>query len=279
MNVGLTIASFAYHDVADDRTTSGFQRPAALPYKLTCRAFREHLDGFAAGPCAPTLVDAIDWTRPGRHLLLTFDDGGKSALYAGEQLCQRGWRGHFFIITSRIGTRTFLDAGEIRYLRSCGHMLGSHSHTHPDIFREQPADQMAEEWRVSCDVLAALLGEPCASAAVPGGDSSRAVLQAAAAVGLRYLFTSDSWLRPWRADGCWVLGRFAPKVGTSPRRVQQLAQFHGWVRARAVQEVKALARRALSPVYRWHVARTTRDWISPEPGGPPATTAARRRAC
>src|SRR5467141_1215391 len=169
MDRGLKIASLGYHDVTDDPTTSGFRRPGASPYKLECRAFREHLDRLAAGPCAPTLVCDIEWTRPGRYLLLTFDDGGKSARYVGEQLCQRGWRGHFFIITSRIGTRTFLDAGDIRHLRSCGHMIGSHSHTHPDIFRAQTPDQIAEEWRVSGDILAALLGEPCVSAAVPGG--------------------------------------------------------------------------------------------------------------
>jgi len=37
----------------------------------------------------------MDFERPGRHVLLTFDDGGKSALYASDQLSRRGWKGHF----------------------------------------------------------------------------------------------------------------------------------------------------------------------------------------
>lgn len=259
MQPELKIASFGYHDVTDDATSSGFERPAAAPYKLGCDAFRGHLDRFAAAPCAPTLACDIEWSRPGRHLLLTFDDGGKSAVHAADELCRRGWRGHFFIVTSRIGNRTFLDASEIRYLRSCGHVIGSHSHTHPDIFREQTVDQMAEEWLVSCDTLAALLGSPCDAASVPGGDISPAVLQSAADAGLRYLFTSEAWLRPRTVDACRVLGRFAPKTSTTPGRVQELAQFRGWGRARAVRELKVLAHRVLAPVYRWQVARDTRE--------------------
>ncbi len=131
----LTVATFAYHEVTDDPTASGFQRAGARPYTLTRRRFADHLDAIAAAPCRPTLVGEIDFDRPARHLLLTFDDGGKSALYASDQLAQRGWRGHFFIVTGLIGHRTFLNAAAIRHLRQCGHLIGSHSHTHPDVFR------------------------------------------------------------------------------------------------------------------------------------------------
>ena len=278
MDRGLKIASLAYHDVTDDPSTSGLQRPGALPYKLGWRAFRAHLDALGAGPCTPTLVCDVPWTRAGRHLLLTFDDGGKSALSTGEELCRRGWRGHFFIVTSRIGTRTFLDASEIRHLRSCGHVVGSHSHTHPDIFRAQTPHRMAEEWRVSCAILGTLLGEQCVTASVPGGDISAAVLRSGANAGLRYLFTSEPRLGPGQADECWVLGRFTPKVGSSPHQVARLARFRGWTRARAVREIKVFARVALAPLYRWHVARQSRESApsAAESGGPPVVTAVRR---
>ncbi len=177
------IASFGYHEVTDEPTTSGFQRPAALPFKHTRRAFAEHLASIATGPHVPGLVAQIDFTRLGRHVLLTFDDGGKSAVYTADELSRRGWKAHFFIVTSLIGTRTFVDATDIRYLRSCGHIVGSHSHTHPDIFRDQTPERMLEEWRTSCGILADLLGEPCSVASVPGGDISTAVLRSAAPAG------------------------------------------------------------------------------------------------
>ncbi len=137
MAAGVQVASFEYHEVTDDPAASGFQRPGAAPYKLTCRAFAQHLAAIATSPVIPERIVDIDLTWPGRHLLLTFDDGGKSAVYVSEELSRRDWKGHFFIVTSLIGTRTFVDAGAIRYIRSQGHVIGSHSHTHPAIYSRQ----------------------------------------------------------------------------------------------------------------------------------------------
>ena len=260
------IASFGYHEVTDDPTTSGFQRPAARAFKIAPHAFRDHLDRIAGTGATPTLVTALDLAQPGRHVCLTFDDGGRSAVAAGDELCRREWRGHFFVVTSLIGTRTFLGAAEIRYLQSCGHLIGSHSHTHPDIFRDLPRERMLEEWRVSSEVLSALLGEPCLGASVPGGDISTPVLRSADAARFRYLFTCEPHLSPARVGDCWVLGRFLPKVGTSTSRVERLARFQGWFGARMVRRATVLARWTLPPLYRLYVRMRTR----PLGVGPPS---------
>jgi peptidoglycan/xylan/chitin deacetylase (PgdA/CDA1 family) len=259
---GPELASFGFHEVTDDPSTTGFQRSAALPFKHTTRAFAQHLAAIAAADRLPELAPALDFAQPGRHLLLTFDDGGKSALYVSDELSRRGWKGHFFIVTSLIGSRTFLNGNEIRSLRSAGHVVGSHSHTHPDIFRDQTPVQMAAEWRTSCDILSELLGEPCPVASVPGGDISRAVLHSAAGAGLRFLFTSEPWTRPRPVAGCWVLGRFGAKATTSAARMEELARFHGWGRALLVRRLKGLARRTLPAVYRFYVRHTTREWVT-----------------
>ena len=253
------IAGFAYHDVTDAPGDSGLQRPAATAYKLSPAAFGRHLDAIASASLRPELVTAIDPAMGGPHLLLTFDDGGKSALYASDELCRRGWLGHFFIITARIGERTFLDATEIRYLRQCGHVIGSHSHTHPSFFREQTPHQMMAEWATSCDRLADLLGEPCTVGSVPGGDISPVVLASAGAAGLRYLFTSEPRLVPQSVGGCWVLGRFCPKLTTHPSRVGELAGFRGWERALFIRRLKVLVRVMLPGPYRHYVRRQTRE--------------------
>jgi peptidoglycan/xylan/chitin deacetylase (PgdA/CDA1 family) len=253
-------ASFGYHDVTDDPTQSGFQRDGARPYKLGGRLFRDHLDCIGQAQRQPALITEIDLTKPGRHVLLTFDDGGKSALGAAAELSRRGWKGHFFITTSLIGRRTFLDAAEIRQLRAEGHLVGSHSHTHPDIYRELDREQMLVEWRQSADILAQILGEPCLAAAVPGGEISGAVLRSAGSAGLRYLFTSEPWLAPRVVGGCWILGRYCPKVTTTAEEIGALARFEGWTNKLLVRRLKGLASRSLPSLYRLYVRRSSREW-------------------
>lgn len=262
------VASFGYHDVTDDPAASGFQRPGARPYKLTPRMFAAHLAALGAAPYPPELIDDIDLTASRRHLLLTFDDGGKSALRAGDELIARGWKGHFFIITALIGQRTFLDPHEIRYLRHCGHVIGSHTHTHPNLFRELRAAAMLEEWRVSADRLAQVLGEPCETASLPGGDLSTRVQRCAAEAGVRYLFTSEPTVTPTQIDGCWTLGRVVAKTGTSATRVAELAQFRGWGKAMLVRRLKLGVRLLLPGMYRRLVQqRTVQGMEAPRPAG------------
>lgn len=247
------LAAFGYHEVTDDPRDSGFQRPSADAYKLTRRAFSDHLDGIAECGLGAELVVDLDFSRPGRHVLLTFDDGGKSASYVSEALLARGWRGHFFVVTDLIGSPTFLEAAEIRRLRNDGHVVGSHSHTHPGIFREQPRPRMLEEWRVSCDCIAQLLGEPCVTASVPGGDVSSLVFETAAEAGIRHLFTSEPSPEPRRVHDCWVVGRYMPKLVTPAVRVRELARFRGWPRALLHYRVKLLARLLFPLAYRRYV--------------------------
>jgi peptidoglycan/xylan/chitin deacetylase (PgdA/CDA1 family) len=254
------IATFTYHDVTDAPTDSGFQRPAAMTYKLSTALFRDHLDAIAAQAGAPELVTAIDFTSPERHVLLTFDDGGVSALAIGEELARRGWRGHFFVVTRLVGARRFLKVQQVRELQAAGHIVGSHSHTHPDIFNAQPPQRMAEEWRVSADIIAQLTGAPCTSASVPGGDISRAVLESAAQAGFRFLFTSEPHLRPRRVDSCWALGRYCARVGTSSQRIGELARFHGWNSALLARRLKGFARAGLPTLYKRYVQLRTRQF-------------------
>jgi hypothetical protein len=253
------VAAFCFHEVTEDPRSTGFQRPGAVPFTLTRRAFADHLGAIAESPWSPRLVTELEDATCPRCLLLTFDDGGRSALDAADELSRRGWRGHFFIVTGRLGTPTFLGAPDLRYLHQCGHVIGSHSRTHPDIFRELSPSVMREEWRSSAALLSDLLGVPCEAASVPGGEISPAVLESGAAVGFRFLFTVEPRLRPWTVRGCRVFGRYMVKASTPPSRVRRLAHFRGWGGALAVRQLKAVARRSVPPLYRYVVAQRGRE--------------------
>ncbi len=257
METHAELACLMYHEVTDDATVTGFQRASARPYTLTPATFTDHLRRFRGAGLAPATIGTIDLATPGRHLLLTFDDGGKSALYAAEELTRLGWHGHFFIVTARIGERTFLDAAGIRTIRDLGHVVGSHSHTHPDIFRDLTRMRMLDEWRISARILEDLLGEPCRVASVPGGDISASVLESADDAGFQHLFTSEPWTTPRKVGNCWILGRVCLKAGTSAESVEELVQFRGWRRQRLERGLKGLARYGMAPLYRLYVERST----------------------
>lgn len=258
------IVSFMYHEVSDDATASGFQRRGARRYLCSPAEFADQMQVISDHATPPALVTQIDLTQYSRNVLLTFDDGGLSALYAGDELLRRGWRGHFFVVTNRIGSPHFLDEAGIRYLRSCGHLIGSHSHSHPDIFPQLSNAQMLAEWRTSCDIIAQLLGEPCTTASIPGGDLDEAAIITAEAVGIQHLFTSEPWLIPRRHGDCWLHGRFVITSGLRRSVVSDLVALRGWRLAMFQRQCKVIARRSLAPLYRMYVRRMTSDDLTPK---------------
>lgn len=253
------LAGFTYHEVTDDPSTTGFQRSSALPYKHSIGEFRSHLDQIARNGIRPERIGAL--SEGDRHLLLTFDDGGRSALDAADILEHRGWFGHFFIVTALLDTARFLSKAGVRALYERGHLIGSHSHTHPDIFLRLSPAQMAFEWRHSRAILEEVIGASIVAAAIPGGHGSRATEQTAAAAGYTFLFTSQPRPVPWWTDGMLCIGRVCPKAGIPLERIGLLARGRGFTRERMLWRAKSAVRQLLpiSSTFRNLIGRDDRS--------------------
>ena len=137
-----------YHDVVagDDVDHSGFPGRGAARYKIERPQFSAHLDRMAAEGIQ---IGLLELDGRGVGAALTFDDGGRSAMNAAMEMERRGWRGHFFITTSRIGTPGFLTEEQLVTLAARGHVIGSHSHTHPPRMASLGPAQQFEEWSSS----------------------------------------------------------------------------------------------------------------------------------
>jgi peptidoglycan/xylan/chitin deacetylase (PgdA/CDA1 family) len=209
--------SLMYHDVILPGAfkDSGIQGADADVYKLDRSDFSRHLDaiGDAAKGRVGTCTEASANQAP---VYLTFDDGGASAAWIGEELERRGWRGHFFITTDWIGTPGFVTAAEIRKLADAGHVIGSHSASHPRRLSALAPEEIARQWAASVRVLADITGRSVTVASVPGGFYSRAVGEAAAAAGVRTLFTSEPTETSWGIGDCRLLGRYFVQRGMPP---------------------------------------------------------------
>jgi peptidoglycan/xylan/chitin deacetylase (PgdA/CDA1 family) len=234
----LKVAALLYHDVVEDGRDdeSGFPGPAAGRYKLRSEDFELHLQALARlaqGP--PAVVDELEADHGSVPWLLTFDDGGSSALAIGESLAERGWRGHFFVTVDYIGTAAFLGPDAIRHLVELGHVIGSHSCSHPERMSRCTWEQLLDEWGRSAEVLSEIVGRPVTVASVPAGQYGDIVARAAAAAGLRTLFTSEPVLKTQDVDGCQVIGRYTLQRGADPETAAALA------RARALPRTQQYA--------------------------------------
>ena len=216
-----------YHDVveAGDIEASGFHGAGAARYKISRDRFAEHLDRLVV---ADVPIGTLALDGRGTEAALTFDDGGSASMVAAEELERRSWRGHFFITTGRIGTPEFLGEDELRELAARGHVIGSHSHSHPDHMGDLEPELLLEEWSHSRDELARILGTPPQMASVPGGHLSEAVIDAAARAGYRLLLTSEPSTRLRRVGDLAVLGRYAVLSSTSAGRVTGFARGAAW---------------------------------------------------
>ena len=246
-----------YHDVtpalADD--SSGFAGPEAARYKLTPEEFVRHLDAVATKVTRPpSVTTSVDELRRAASdsWLITFDDGGVSAITdIAEQLERRGWRGWFFIATDDIDTPSFCTRAQLRELHERGHVIGSHSCSHPERISNCSREQLLDEWQRSRATLTEIIGHPVTTASVPGGFYSREVARTAAASGIEVLFNSEPTTGLFDVDGCLIVGRYNVYRGMLASDAASLVSspLRRW-RQSAFWNAKKVAKMIAGPAYK-----------------------------
>ena len=223
--------SLMYHDVFDNTEPkpSGFVDIGSERYKMLRSQFQDQLEVIAALVDGRSLVTDVRQTensqRGKRFLHLTFDNGGTSFYtLIANALEAHGWIGHFFIATAMIDTPAFLNRTQIVELARRGHVIGSHSHSHPDPFSNCTPKQLRQEWQTSINILENIIDEPVTVGSVPGGFLSRQVAQAGQEAGLKFLFTSEENMRPAWHGNMRLLGRHCITPMTPLEEVQALCE-------------------------------------------------------
>ena len=269
--------SLLFHDVyVDDPAESGFASEAADRYKLVLRDFEAQLDRVAAVRSdAPITIGGVNQVNRVSHsapFLITFDDGGVSYhTLIADRLEARGWRGHCFVTTDCIGRRGFLDAAQIRDLDARGHVIGSHSASHPARFSACSFEQMVAEWRQSRQVLEDVLGHAVHVASVPGGYFSPVVARSAQEAGLTALFTSEPVTAVAVEPGFTLIGRFTVRRGDAPDAAMRFVHTAPWARRAAwiSWNAKGLIKPLLGPSY-----SRVANWLCSARGLPSSSLAA-----
>lgn len=244
-----------YHDVIEPghEHASGFPGAGANIYKLTRTEFATHLSAIrdAVGP-RPTGLAAEHWSATATPLLFTFDDGGVSFHdpIAG-MLEQYGWRGWFFVSTGFLNTPGFMTSQQVAELHRRGHVIGSHSVTHPTRMAACTVEQLRQEWRDSVRQLEQITGAPVRTASVPGGYYSEAVAETAAEAGIEVLFNSEPVQRGIRHGTTAVLGRYAIQTGMPAAECAAFARGDRWpaLKQKLLWDAKKLIKSAGGTAY------------------------------
>lgn len=192
-----------YHCVYETTTNeSGFQNPEAARYKISSFEFEKQIKGIV-GYYKQKLL-SID------NIIITFDDGGISfASIIAPILEKYGIKGYFFISTKYINTKGFLTEADILDLHNRGHVIGSHSHSHPKNMGQLSDNDLYDEWNKSVEILTRIISTPIATASIPGGSYSRKLLKIAQKCGIQTMYTSTPKLSITRKDCMNVIGRFS----------------------------------------------------------------------
>jgi polysaccharide deacetylase len=199
-----TAFSLMFHDVVAPGafSSSGISGPDADAYKIEQADFTRQLE--AVRQVVPQGVKTcVESWSGGTPVFLTFDDGGASSPWIADEL--------------------------ERELAARGHVIGSHSKTHPVPISNLPVADLEREWKDSIHSLADVTGKPVTVASVPGGFYSNAVGRSAIGAGVRYLFTSEPSSAVIGFEGGQLIGRYFIRQGMGPRHA---ASFAGGPEAR-----------------------------------------------
>ncbi len=142
------------------------------------------------------------WHRnqEGIPLLVTFDDGTEDHLRHGVPALEKaGMKGIFFIIADRVGRKGYMQAHHLRELAAAGHLVGSHSFTHPR-FSAINRDEMKKELVDSRKLLEDMTGKPVETFAFPYGrlgDFNFAAVEEVFSAGYKFCFSA---VRGWNQN-------------------------------------------------------------------------------
>lgn len=202
-----------YHDiVTTNDKSSGFQNENAFQYKVKETAFEEQ-------------VKALQ----GKDVVFTFDDGGVSFYTKAAPILEKyGFKGVFFISTKYIGTPGFLDKEQVVALAARGHIVGSHSHTHPEIFTKLSKDEVREEWQKSYEILQGILNNKNLPMSIPNGYASKTIMQEAIDCGFTDIYTSQPTTIDHQFQKHNVIGRYVVHENMTTEDVLRIVNSKGF---------------------------------------------------
>lgn len=189
-----------FHDVYEvSPKETGFTNPSALIYKIPQSDFLSFIGYYYDYRESNLLANDTVWT---------FDDGGQSFLWIAQQLSKKKLVGHFFITTAMIGHKGFLTETDIQEIDRLGHIIGSHSHTHPSNISKLAEEEIYEEFKKSIDILSSIIRKPINEVSIPNGYYTPKMVEIIKKLGCNVIYVSEPTSKVRTIQGIKIVGRF-----------------------------------------------------------------------
>jgi peptidoglycan/xylan/chitin deacetylase (PgdA/CDA1 family) len=195
------------HDVVRGRPTS--------PWTLTEEEADGIVDEYRAAGYALVTLDELS-SAPDRALAVTVDDGCAGAAswllrragsLAATVFVVAGWIDDPHLVPPAERYSEVCSWEELAALRDAGHLIGSHSMTHPEL-PTLPAEDIRHELRESRRRIQEVLGTPTRHFAAPKGQLSAQVLELAREAGYLTVCSTAAAVNGPREVASGVVKRF-----------------------------------------------------------------------
>jgi len=135
------------------------------------------------------------WTKdsplPEKPIVLTFDDGYTSMFTEAFPILREfGYKGTFYLHTSKINTAGGLTSEMVRQMAESGMEIGCHTVSHPDLTKLSPS-RLQREVQASKEFLEELTGSPVLTFAYPSGRYNQKVKAAVQDAGYLSAVTTE----------------------------------------------------------------------------------------
>jgi hypothetical protein len=134
---------------------------------------------------------------------------------------------------------------EIKYIHSLGHIVGTHSHTHPSPFCEIDERKMTSEVIDSKIILEELLKVKILTLAIPGGEVRHSTLKilAQAFINIPYIYTSTPFKGTYKKiNSCEFIGRLCIEGKMTVNQINRYLIGKDWLLNRMNYQARRLRR-------------------------------------
>lgn len=148
-------------------------------------------------------------------VIITVDDGGVGNFHYIHPLLEKyELNAIFFIPTAYISGKNnsrqnYMNSDQIKEISASGHIIGSHSHSHPRNIALLGREKVIDEWKRSKLILEDITGSSVTSCSIPGGFYSSNQLGILGELGYEKVFNSTPQYGLKNIDGLQIAGRFS----------------------------------------------------------------------